>query len=210
LPSWPPPAWETRYFLQPHAGLSQHEPPVRAAPDHYRYDPADPTPSVGGTLLLTGGPRDNRQLEARPDVLCFTTAPLDADLEVIGLVSLELYVCSSLEHTDFAGRLCDVHPDGRSINICDGLLRLNPGTDGVQPDGSRRIRIDLWATAHRFRRRHRLRLQVSSGAHPRWSRNPGTGEPIGTATSMVAADQTIYHDGAHPSALVPPVTGQYY
>jgi putative CocE/NonD family hydrolase len=178
---------------------------VDVAPDHYRYDPANPTPSVGGTLLLTGGPRDNRRLEARPDVLSFTTASLDADLEVIGPISLELYVRSSLEHTDFAGRLCDVHPDGRSINICDGLLRLNPDTDGVQPDGSRRIQIDLWATAHRFRRGHHLRLQVSSGAHPRWSRNLGTGEPIGTAVSMIAADQTIYHDRTRPSALVLPV-----
>jgi putative CocE/NonD family hydrolase len=205
LPGWPPPARETRYFLQPGASLSLDAPPVDAIPDHYRYDPADPTPSVGGTLLLTGGPRDNGRLEARADVLCFTTAPLDADLEIIGPISLDLYVRSSLGHTDFAGRLCDVHPDGRSINICDGLLRLNPGTDGVQPDGSRRIQIDLWATAHRFRRGHRLRLQVSSGAHPRWSRNLGTGEPIGAATSMIAADQTIYHDWAHPSALVLPV-----
>jgi len=209
LESWPPPARETPYFLQEAGGLSPAPPATETPPDHYHYDPADPTPSVGGPLLFSppAGPRDNRALEARADVLLYTTPPLTADLEMIGPVRLDLYVRSSLEHTDFFGRVCDVHPDGRSINICDGLLRLEPGTGNgaPRPDGSRRITVDLWATAHRFARGHRLRLQVSSGAHPRWSRNLGTGEPIATGTAMVAADQTVYHDRAHPSALILPV-----
>ncbi|MFC1976468.1 CocE/NonD family hydrolase, partial [Chloroflexota bacterium] len=115
---------------------------------------------------------------------------------------LELYVRSSLAHTDFFGRLCDVYPHGRSINICDGLFRVAPGKGEPQPDGSLRIEIDLWSTAYRFRRGHRLRLQVSSGAHPRWNRNLGTGEPPGTGTKLAIAEQIIYHDRRHPSALV--------
>jgi len=121
-------------------------------------------------------------------------------------VRLDLYVRSSLDYTDFFGRVCDVRPDGRSINICDGLARLGPGDGALQPDSSRRVTVGLWATAHRFAKGHRLRLQVSSGAHPRWSRNLGTGEPIATGTRMAAADQTVYHDSAHPSALILPVT----
>ncbi len=207
MESWPPPARETSYFLHAAGSLSTDQPAVAASPDHYRYDPADPTPSVGGPLLFVppAGPRDNRALEARADVLLYTTPPLSADLEVIGPVRLDLYVQSSLDHTDFFGRVCDVHPDGRSINICDGLLRLEPGDGALQPDGSRRITVGLWATAHRFARGRRLRLQVSSGAHPRWSRNLGMGEPIATGTRMAVTDQTVYHDRAHPSALILPV-----
>ena len=223
MDDWPPPAKATRYFLHSEGRLETSEvsKTLRSAPlgsevlspDCYRYDPADPTPSVGGPLLMApSGPMDNRALEARPDVLTYTTPALKRDVEVIGTVRLELFVQSSLAHTDFFGRLCDVHPDGRSINICDGLIRIKPEGGAVggpaparQPDGVLRIEIDMWATAHRFRRGHRIRLQVSSGAHPRWSRNLGTGEPIATGTKMLVADQTVYHDADHRSALVLPI-----
>ncbi len=205
-PDWPPPAAATRYTLHPGGHLAAGDPPAASPPDRYRYDPADPTPNIGGPLLLPpAGPLDNRPLEARRDVLCYTTAPLAADLDVIGPVRLELYVRSSLAHTDFFGRLCDVYPDGRSINVCDGLFRLSPGQGEPQPDGTLRLEVDMWATAQRFRRGHRLRLLVSSGAFPRYNRNLGLGEPEGTAVRMAAADQEIYHDAAHPSALVLPV-----
>ncbi|MDI1447490.1 CocE/NonD family hydrolase [Polyangium sp. 6x1] len=207
-PSWPPPGVRTeRHYLQPNGGLS----PVRPAaspPDHYRYDPADPTPSVGGPLLSEGsGPTDNRALEARRDVLTYTTLPLERSVEVIGPVSAELFVHSSLPHTDFFVRLCDVDPSGRSINICDGILRLAPGRPAPRPDGTLAITIELWPTAHRFRRNHRIRVQVSSGAHPRFARNPGSGEPLATATRLIAADQTVHHDPARPSAIVLSVLG---
>lgn len=204
--SWPPPATETHYYLQPEGRLYTHMPQSEHSFDTYRYDPADPTPAVGGTMIFPPcGPTDNRALEARADVLTYTTSPLIRPVEVIGRVRLELYVRSSLPFTDFFGRLCDVQPDGRSINICDGLFRIEPGKGEPQPDGSLKIVVDLWSTAHRFLSGHRIRLQVSSGAHPRWSRNLGTGEPLGTGTRMLAADQTVYHDRAHPSALVLPV-----
>jgi len=207
LDDFPPPARQVRYYLHADGVLTMEKPGATASPDHYRYDPTDPTPALGGALLaLQGaGPQDNRPLEARPDVLCYTTPPLTRDVEVIGPVRLELFVRSDLPHTDFFGRLCDVAPDGRSINICDGLFRVEPGRGEAQPDGILRIAIDMWATAHRFRQGHRLRLSVSSGAHPRWSRNLGTGQALATGVSMAVAEQTIYHDQAHPSALVLPV-----
>ncbi len=205
MDAWPPPVATATYYLQAGGALLPELPPQDAPPARYRYDPADPTPSLGGPLLLTGGPRDNRALEARPDVLCYTTPPLQSDLEVLGAARLELYVQSSLDHTDVAARLCDVGPDGRSTNICDGLMRLKPGGGTTQPDGSRRVVVELWPTACRFRRGHRLRLHVTSGGHPRWNRNLGSGDPLGTATRLVAADQTVYHDRAHPSALILPV-----
>ena len=212
LDTWPPLAQATKFYLQPHGQLKTSRVPETSEvypPDQYRYDPADPTPSIGGALinLPTGAALDNRGLEARHDVLTYTTPLLDHDIEVIGPVHLELYARSSLPHTDFFGRVCDVYPDGRSINICDGLIRINAGTSAVSASSEVwKIELDLWPTAHRFLRGHRLRLQVSSGAHPRWARNLGTGEPIGTGIKMLVADQTIYHDREHPSALILPVT----
>jgi putative CocE/NonD family hydrolase len=216
MESWPTPTREERYFLhsrpsgQPgKSGLLLTDiTPETSEPDGYVYDPDDPTPSVGGALMSNkAGGVDNRSLEARRDVLIYTTPKLEDEVEVIGTVRLQLYVRSSLAHTDFFGRLCDVYPDGRSINICDGLLRLEPGKGELQPDGSLRIEIDLWATAACFETGHRIRLQVSSGAHPRWSRNLGGGEPLATGTRLIAAQQTIYHDREHPSVVVLPVTG---
>jgi hypothetical protein len=203
---WPPPAQTRRYYLHTRGQLQADSPAEVSPADRYRYAPSDPTPMIGGALLNpTGGPRDQRALEARPDVLTYTTSPLESDLDVIGPVRLELYVCSSLPYTDFVGRLCDVYPDGRSINICDGICRIAPGKGERQADGSLRIDIDMWSTAQRFRRGHRIRLQVASGAHPRWVRNLGTGESIGAGVRMAVADQAIYHDKAHPSALVLPI-----
>jgi hypothetical protein len=207
LDDFPPPARQTRYYLHAEGGLGPDTPPAASPPDGFRYDPADPTPALGGAFLGSegAGPQDNRPLEARPDVLCYTTPPLAQAVEIIGMVRLELYARSSLAHTDFFGRLCDVAPDGRSTNICDGLFRVEPGQAEGQVDSHLRIEIDMWATAHRFRRGHRLRLQVSSGAHPRWSRNLGTGEALATGVRMAVAEQTVYHDEAHPSSVVLPV-----
>jgi putative CocE/NonD family hydrolase len=210
LQSWPPPAAEQRWHLQSDGGLDP-EPPAAADPDRYTYDPADPTPSVGGPVLSVEGtrahtPPDNRDLEARADVLTYTSAPLEADLEVIGQVTADLVVRSSLEHTDFFARLCDVDPTGRSTGICDALRRLTPGQPVAAADGTIRVQIDLWPTAHRFKAGHRVRLQVSSGAHPRYARNPGSGEPLGTAITLKAADQHVFHDPEHPSAVILPVT----
>jgi putative CocE/NonD family hydrolase len=207
LADWPPPAQDTRYFLHGQQQLAIDQPVDVSLPDRYVYDPGNPTPAYGGPLLsFNAGPHDQRALESRSDVLTYTTEPLSEDLEVIGAPRVELYVRSSLAHTDFVARLCDVQPDGRSINLCDGIVRLKPGDGEAQPDGSLKITIELWPTANCFQRGHRLRLQVCSGAHPRLSRNLGKGEPLATATEWQGAEQTIYHDAAHPSALILPVT----
>lgn len=206
LPAWPPPSQPQCWHLQAGRGLDP-SPPGRAGPDSYVYDPADPTPSVGGPADHAGDAQpDNRELEARPDVLCYTSEPLRADIEVVGNVAADLYVRSSREHTDFFARLCDVDQAGRSVNICDALVRLAPGAPPPAADGVISIRIELWPTAHRFAAGHRIRLQVSSGAHPRYSRNPGTGDPLATATALVAAHQDVYHDPDHPSAISLPAT----
>lgn len=205
METWPPPAEGRGLYLQEYGRLSDRRPPRHAQPDHYLYDPADPTPAVGGPLFQPeAGPKDNGPLEARPDVLTFTGPPLIRDTDVIGPVSLELFAHSSVAHTDFFARLCDVYPDGRSINVCEGIYRLEPGKGERLKDGSVRVEIDMWATAYCFRAGHRIRLQLSSGAHPHYARNLGTGESLATATTMQAAYQTIYHDADHPSVLCLP------
>ncbi|MGH7803859.1 MAG: CocE/NonD family hydrolase, partial [Candidatus Binatia bacterium] len=194
---WPPP--EARgevWHLHPEGRLAR-DPAPESAPDRYRYDPADPTPSVGGgTILFAAGPRDNRKLEARADVLTYTSAPFDEDRLVVGSPVVNLHTRSSLRRTDFFARLCDVHPDGRSINLCDAIIRLEPADHAWQADGSARVRLVLSPTASSFARGHRLRLQISSGAHPRFARNTGDGEPLGTATRLVPADQEVLHDSS--------------
>jgi putative CocE/NonD family hydrolase len=198
--SWPPPGYPPRRFhLQPGTGLSA-EPPGESVPDRYRYDPADPTPVVGGARLAgRPGRVDNTALEARPDVLSYTSAALTRDAEVIGEVSAEIWFRSSLRYADVFVRLCDVDRRGRSHNVCDGLVSLS-GADEIT-----RAVVRLWPTAHRFKAGHRIRVQVSSGAFPRFARNPGTGEPHATATTLRAADQAVYHDPDRPSAIILPV-----
>jgi uncharacterized protein len=200
FPSWPPPGYAPRrYCLQPGGALSVL-PPGESAPDRYRYDPADPTPAVGGVRGgRDSGRVDNTALEARPDALTFSADPLEADVEVIGEVSAEIWFRSTLPYADVFVRLCDVDPRGRSRNVCDGLVSLS-GADSLT-----RAAVRLWPTAHRFKHGHRIRVQVSSGAFPRYARNPGTGEPHATATRLLAAHQAVYHDPGHPSAIILPV-----
>ncbi|MGF1473259.1 MAG: CocE/NonD family hydrolase [Rubrobacteraceae bacterium] len=205
---FPPPGAEPERWHLHGGGRLATDPPESSSPDLYRYDPADPTPSVGGPLFGRGaGPVDNSTLEARHDVLLYTSAPLVRGLEVVGLVEAELWVSSSLEHTDFFVRFCDVGSEGRSVNVCDGLLRVAPGRPEPGADGTLHLQIELWPTAYRFERGHKLRLQVSSGAHPRLARNPGSGQPLATATRQIPADQEIFHDPEHPSSLTLSVLG---
>jgi len=208
LPCWPPANSPESWFLQPEGGLGP-DLPAESAPDGYIYNPADPTPNLAGPVGAQGAARvDNRVLEARSDVLTFTGTALERDVEVIGVPAVELHVASDREHTDFFARLCEVEPTGRSVNISDGLLRLSPGMPPAEADGIRRVTFELWPVAHRFKARNRLRLQISSGAHPRYARNSGTGDPLATARKLVPASQRVYHDPARPSALTLPVTSQ--
>ncbi|MFI1213458.1 CocE/NonD family hydrolase [Streptomyces sp. NPDC020802] len=199
--SWPPTGYTPQRLHLHSGGVLSNEQPADSEPDRYHYDPADPTPAVGGVRMVKNcGRVDNTALEARPDVLAYTTSTLDQDVEVIGDVRAEIWFRSSLPHADVFVRLCDVDPGGRSWNVCDGLVSLT----GADADGPQCAAVQLWPTAHRFKRGHRIRVQVSSGAFPRYARNPGTGERPATATRLLTADQTVHHDPAYPSAVILP------
>jgi putative CocE/NonD family hydrolase len=196
---WPPPGTTVRpLYLHP-GTLDEAAPEGDAVVGRFRYDPHHPTPSVGGPLLSrTAGVRDNGALEARPDVLTFTTNPLERSVEVIGPVTATLRVSAKPgARIDLFARLCDVDGAGRSSNVCDGLLRLPAFTAPDPATGEALVEatVDLVATAHQFRPGHRIRLQVSGGAHPRFARNTGTGEPVATATRLVATDVAV-HSGS--------------
>jgi putative CocE/NonD family hydrolase len=196
------------------AAPSEHEPP-----DRYLYDPTDPVPTVGGATLLPGaylgarsGPRDQRDVEARSDVLVYTGEPLTADLEVTGPVRLILVASSSAIDTDWTAKLVDVHPDGRAIGIVDGILRsrYRNGFERpvlLKPDEPHEFTIELGATSMLFRAGHRLRLEVSSSNFPRFARHPNIGGDLATAAAddIQAATQSVFHDAARPSYLELPV-----
>ncbi|NUR90700.1 MAG: CocE/NonD family hydrolase [Nonomuraea sp.] len=200
-PDWPVPGMEPeRWHLQPGFGLGTDE-PGESEPDTFRYHPDHPTPAVGGPVLLGDSrPRDQRRLEGRRDVLVYSSPALDSEVEMIGPVSAELFVRSASPYVDVVVRVCDVYPDGRSMNVCEGVRRLTP----QDPGGVRKVAVDLWPIGHRFRRGHRIRVHVAAGAYPTIARNPGTGDPLGPDGPMVPNDVEVFHSPAHPSAVVLP------
>jgi hypothetical protein len=206
LPGWPPPdLGERRLWLGDDRRLDP-EPAGSASSDGYRYDPRDPTPSVGGPVLLSREPVvDNRALEARPDVLTYSTPALTSPTEAIGPVQVELWLRASSSYFDVFARVCDVDPEGASLNVCDALARIAPGRFEQFPDGTWRVAFGLWPMGHRFASGHRIRLQVSSGAHPRYARNPGTGEDPLTATTLQAVDVELLHGPEQRSVLILPL-----
>jgi predicted acyl esterase len=211
--AWPPKGVRTLpLYLGAGGVLSMQAPPEISPADRYTYDPAHPTPTVGGSILsyvYPPGSVDVSELQKRPDVLVYTTGPLERDLDVVGPLRLVLYASSSAADTDFAARLSDVFPDGRAIQLQNGVLRaryrnLEAGPELLKPDMVYRLEIDMWATANRFRAGHRLRLDISSSDFPRFDRNANRGGEDGPP---IPALQTIYHDAAHPSRLMLPVLG---
>ena len=219
LADWPPPGLaEERWRLSAAGALHAPgqadggpEPSAGLAVSAFRYNPADPTPSVGGPSMDTRGfgPQRNDSLEARPDVLTFSSTPLEEALEIAGPVQVRLHVRGSRPYFDVFARLCDVDEAAHSWNVCDGLLRLGADSDdpdsGQDSDGWTEITVPMSSAAHRFGAGHRVRLQVSGGAHPRFARNPGSGEPLATATRLTAVDIELAHDPGHPAELTLPV-----
>jgi putative CocE/NonD family hydrolase len=189
-------------------------PPVDEAADQYVYDPNDPMPTLGGALLIhplyPAGPQDQRPVEARSDMLVFTSEPLPAPVEVTGPITVTLYAASDAPDTDFVARLVDVHPDGFAQNLTDGIIRARM-RDGVAnesliaPGEVYAYTIDLWATSNVFLPGHRIRLDVTSSSFPRWDRNLNTAAPYAEGTEGVPARQTILHDSEHPSHVVLPI-----
>jgi putative CocE/NonD family hydrolase len=205
LERWPPGTGECHLWLKPRGELGGEAPSVQEAFTRYRYDPTDPTPSMGGPVLLARhAVLDNRELESRLDVVTFTTAPLVQTVEAIGPVSAEVWVRSEAPSFDIFARVCDVDGDGASWNVCDGLARVTPADGERDGDGAVRVTVAMWPMGHRFAAGHRIRLQVSSGAHPRYARNPGTGEDPASAVTLRAAEIELVHDAGHPSALILP------
>jgi putative CocE/NonD family hydrolase len=208
-------AVETPYYL--HAdGLLSPERPGDEPPDRYAYDPASPVPTRGGAIHMAPefppGPQDQRPIEARDDVMVYTTPPLERDTEVTGPVRMHLWATSSAPDTDFVVRLTDVFPDERSYNLADGIIRARyrdcsrgAPPSLVEPGRPYEYVIDLWATSNLFRAGHRLRVQITSSSFPRWDRNPNTGHPLGADAELQVAYQEILHDLAHPSRIVLPI-----
>ena len=204
LPEWPPPTTTDVRFLQPGGRLTPDEPTGAGPSSSFYYHPSDPTPSLGGRLLTTeAGVRDNRELEARPDVLTFTTPPLDTALEIVGAPVVELVHSRDNPYADVFLRLCDVDPKGASRNFADAYRRLDPTTP---PNQLQRLELRLDPCAHRLERGHRLRLQVSGGAHPRLARNEGIGTPARCSADLRPCIHTVSHAPGVASRVVLPVT----
>lgn len=170
-------------------------------PAWFVYDPADPTPSAGGPVLQPPGKQvDNAPIESRSDVLTYTTEPLPADQDLVGAVSARIYLRTETGYADVFVRLCDVDEKGISRNVVDGIRRLLPDSEGI-----REVEVELFPTAYRVQAGHRLRLQVSGGAFPRYARNFGTASPFGTGTHGQRCRFEIFADAQHPSCLVLPL-----
>ena len=215
---WPVPGSRPEKWHLHGGGILSRERPVRSETDEYDYDPRDPVPTLGGPILMAEihhpGPRDQRPIESRPDVLLYTSEPLASDYMVLGSVHVTLHATSSAPDTDFVARLADVYPDGRSIVVADGIIRASarasyPAPGVIRPTAPTSIEsgrpyeycVDLWATGITIKAGHRLRLQITSSSFPRWERNPNTGENAAQATRTAVAHQRVFHDPERPSCL---------
>jgi putative CocE/NonD family hydrolase len=223
---WPLPGTRhTDYFLSSSGtantadgdGILSARRPGKRQQDVYLYDPRRPVPTMGGNLMYASetrmaGPVDQRPVEARGDVLCYSTPPLERPVEVTGRVSLTLCFSSSAPDTDVTAKLVDVFPDGRAIYLTEGVLRLRYRESPSQPELMEpgtvyEVTLDLWATSNVFRPGHRIRLEVSSSNFPRFDRNTNTGGAIAEdgENDMVVAVNRVHHGPSHPSRLTLPI-----
>lgn len=211
---WPVPALDTPIYLHNDGALRKTPPPPDAVSITYAFDPENPVPTLGGAVhLLPLGSFDQRPVEGRPDVLLFETEVLKVPVEVTGRMWVHLWASSDCVDTDFTAKLTDVYPDGKSIILCDGIIRARARNsltehEMMTPGTVYEFTIDLWSTAMIFNRGHRIRIAVSSSNFPRFSVNPNTGAPLALeyAEKRVARN-TVYFDAAHPSHVILPITG---
>lgn len=216
--AWPPAGAEVRTWYLDSGGSANTAAgdgtlgtaPAQGPPDRYTYDPADPVRTSGGRIVPVGesaaGPVNQQHLESRRDVLCYTSEVFGRPVDLVGPVRLHLYASSSARDTDFVGKLIDVFPDGRSILVCEGLLRarFRRGFDTevfLEPGSIEGYDIDLGQTAWRVKEGHRLRVHVTSSNFPAFDRNLNTGNRVGHDASGVVAEQTVHHGPDHPSRL---------
>jgi putative CocE/NonD family hydrolase len=212
----------TKYFLHSVKGansisgdgaLSMKTPDSEKS-DAYTYDPGNPVPTLGGRLCcgnpIPPGPANQRPNESRNDVLVFSTPRLEKDLEVTGFITVDLFASTSAVDTDFTALLVDVDQNGYARFLTDGIVRARYRNSTVKAEPITagqvyKYSIDLWATSNVFKAGHQLRLYISSSNFPRFNRNLNTGEATQGGTRMVTANQTIFHDREHPSAITLPV-----
>jgi len=191
--------------------LSTTLPTTGEQSDQYRYDPARPVPFITEpTSSQIGGPDDYSAIEHRDDVLVYITEPLAVDTEVTGPIKVDVYASSSAPDTDFMAKLLDVWPTGLRQRLCDGMVRarFRDAMDKpslIEPGKMYHYTIDCWNTSQVFKAGHRIGLEISSSAFPKYDRNLNTGAPLGMTTEMAVAEQRIYHDAEHPSAVTLPV-----
>jgi putative CocE/NonD family hydrolase len=193
-------------------GMLSTDLPSDEPADSFIYDPHEPVPTQGGQSMFVEntGPKDRRALERRDDVLVYTSAPLEADLEVTGPVALTLCAASSATDTDFTATLVDVHTNGAAINICEGIIRTRfresyTQPTLIEPGKIYEYNMSLWETSNVFKAGHRIRLEVSSSNFPRFDRNLNTGHEPGLDAEMQTAQQTIYHSAEYRSRLILPI-----
>ncbi len=191
--------------------LSTAAPGADQSSDSYTYDPANPVPFITDpTSSQIGGPDDYAAVERRDDVLVYVTGPCSEEIEVTGPIRVDLYASSSTPDTDFTAKLIDIWPNGFRQRLCDGMVRarFREGMERpalIEPGRIYHYSIDCWHTAQVFNVGHRICLEISSSAFPKYDRNLNTGEPLGKTSTMAVAEQRIYHDAEHPSAVVLPI-----
>ncbi len=196
-------------------GVLSPEAPSDESPDVFLYNPANPVPTRGGQLccnpyFASSGAFDQNEIEARSDVLVYSTPVLERDVEVTGPITVTLWAATSATDTDFTAKLVDVCEDGCARNLTDGIIRARyresmSEPSLVEPGRAYCYAIDLWATSNVFKAGHKIRLEVSSSNFPRFDRNTNTGGVIAADTELKPAVQTILHDAAHPSHVSLPI-----
>jgi hypothetical protein len=232
---WPLPGTElTPYYFHADGSLKPVAPGEQAPPTTYTFDPRWPVPTIGGAFSSTSpvfepGAYDQREreefygsrppylpLKARPDVVVFQSEPLEKEIEVVGPIAVRLYASSTALDTDFTIKLIDVYPEsadfpsGFTMNLTDGILRAryreSPSRAKLMRPGEvYPLDLEAFPTANRFKKGHRIRLDVSSSNFPRFDVNPNTGEPLGASRRWATADNSIHHSARHPSHVVLPI-----
>jgi predicted acyl esterase len=208
---WPVPATMVNVYFHTDKKLRLSAPQELFGSLAYRYDPKDPVPTLGGAnLMISKGPKDQRPVEDRRDVLVFTSPTLDRYVEITGPVTVRLWASSTAPDTDFTAKLCDVYPDGRSMIVLDGILRAGhrnslEKTEPLEAGKIYEVEIDLWATSLVISPGHRVSVAISSSNAPRFEPNPNTGTPSGTDDRTEVATNTIYMNASHPSHIMLPV-----
>ena len=206
---WPLPAENVSWFFQSN-GLLTPEIPGSSEPLSYLYNPSNPVPTIGGKNLYSpAGPYDQSPVENRSDVLVFTSTMLEQPFEATGPVKARLFVSSDCVDTDFTVKLTDVYPDGRSMLVTDGILRMRNRNsqdywEFMQPGMIYNIEVDLWSTSYIWNTGHCIRVEISSSNYPRFLNNPNTADGIGKNTTSIIAQNTLYVDSTHPSCLILP------